>query len=96
MPNSNRSFVLLQRDEKVRIDNYADLISNAIITVFVIVIVSVLRSYLALIYGFLLQTTLMTIGSHFFYRNVGIRFAYDGEVAVQQFKFAALYFLPVF
>jgi lipopolysaccharide exporter len=82
------SFILLQRDQKARISNYADMISNAIMTVFVIVVASVLRSYLALIYGVLLQTTLITIGSHFFYRNIGIRFAYDREVAAEQFKFA--------
>ena len=82
------SFILLQRDQKARISNYAEMISNAVMTVFVIVIASILRSYLALIYGVLLQTTLMTIGSHFFYRKIGIRFAYDREVAVEQFKFA--------
>ena len=82
------SWVLLMRDQKARIGNYAELISSAIMTVFVIVVASVLRSYLALIYGALLQTTLMTIASHFFCRNIGIRFAYDREVAVEQFKFA--------
>ena len=56
--------------------------------VLVIVVASILRSYLALIYGVLLQQTLMTIASHFFYRNIGIGFAYDREVAVEQFKFA--------
>ena len=82
------SFILAHRDQKARISNYADMISNAVMTVFVIVVASILRSYLALIYGVLLQQTLMTIGSHFFYRNIGIRFAYDREVAAEQFKFA--------
>jgi lipopolysaccharide exporter len=82
------SFILSQRDQKARIGNYADLISSAAMTVFVIVAASILRSYLALIYGVLLQQALLTIGSHFFYRNIGIRFAYDREVAAEQFKFA--------
>ena len=82
------SFVLTQRDQKARISNYADLISNAAMTLFVIGAASVLRSYLALVYGVLLQQTLITIGSHFFYRNIGIRFAYDREAVADQFKFA--------
>jgi lipopolysaccharide exporter len=82
------SFILSQRDQKARIGNYADLISSAAMTVFVIVAASMLRSYLALVYGVLLQQALLTIGSHFFYRNIGIRFAYDREVAAEQFKFA--------
>ncbi len=82
------SFILANRDQKARISNYADMISNAVMTIFVIVVASILRSYLALIYGVLLQQTLMTIGSHFLYRNIGIRFAYDREVAAEQFKFA--------
>jgi len=82
------SFILAQRDQKARISNYADMISNAVMTVFVIVVASILRSYLALIYGVLLQQTLITIGSHFFYRKIGIRFAYDREVAAEQFRFA--------
>jgi O-antigen/teichoic acid export membrane protein len=82
------SFVLAQRDQKARISNYADMISNAAMAVFVIVAAIFLRSYLALVYGVLLQQALITIGSHFFYRNIGIRFTYDREVVAEQFKFA--------
>jgi O-antigen/teichoic acid export membrane protein len=82
------SFILTQRDRKARISNYADMISNAVMTVFVIVIASILKSYLALIYGALLQRALIMIGSHFFYRNVGVGIAFDREAMADQFKFA--------
>jgi lipopolysaccharide exporter len=82
------SFILAQRDQKARISNYADMLSNAAMTVFVIVVASMMHSYLALIYGVLLQQTLMTVASHFLYRDIGIRFAYDRAVAAEQFKFA--------
>ena len=35
------SFILAQRDQKARISNYADMISNAVMTVFVIVVAHV-------------------------------------------------------
>jgi hypothetical protein len=53
------------RDQKVRIINHAELISNAVMAVAVIGLASVLRNHFALIYGVLLQGALMVIGSHF-------------------------------
>ena len=47
-----------------------------------------LKNAYALIYGPLLQRALLTIGSYFFYRNIGVGFAFDREAVVDQFKFA--------
>jgi lipopolysaccharide exporter len=82
------SFVLAQRDRKARISNYADLLSSAVSTVFVIGLASILKNHFALIYGALLQRLLLMIGSHFFYRNVGVGIAFDREALVDQFEFA--------
>jgi lipopolysaccharide exporter len=82
------SFALLQRDQRARISNYAELASNAVMTVFVIGVASVLKNHFALIYGALLQRTLLVIGSYFFYRNVGVGIAFDREALADQFKFA--------
>ena len=82
------SFTLALRHQKARISNYADLASNAVMTVFVIAMATVVKNHFALIYGALLQRALLTIGSHFFYRNVGIGIAFDREALKDQFKFA--------
>ncbi len=82
------SFALAQRHQRARISNYAELASNAVMAVFVIGVASVLRNHFALIYGALLQRGLLMIGSHFFYRKVGVGIAFDREALVDQFKFA--------
>lgn len=82
------AYVLAMRDQKARIINYAELISNAVMAVTVIGLASVLRNHFALIYGVLLQRALMAIGSHFFYRNIGVGIAFDREAIVDQFRFA--------
>ena len=84
------SFALALRDRRARISNYADMITNAVMTIFVIVLASVLKNHFALIYGSLLQRALLTIGSYFFYRNVGVGIAFDREALADQFKFARL------
>jgi O-antigen/teichoic acid export membrane protein len=82
------SFVLAQRDRRARISNYTDMISNAIMTAFVIAVASVLKNHFALIYGALLQRALVTIASYFFYRNIGVGLAFDREAIADQFRFA--------
>jgi len=82
------SFALAQRDQKARIANYAELISNAIMAAFVIGMATVLRNHFALIYGALLQRGLLMIGSYFFYRHIGVGIAFDREVIADQFRFA--------
>jgi len=82
------SFVLAQRDRCARISNYTDMISNAIMTAFVIAVASILKNHFALIYGALLQRALVTIASYFFYRNVGVGLAFDREAIADQFRFA--------
>jgi lipopolysaccharide exporter len=87
------SFAISQRRQKARISNYAELISNAAMTAFVLVAASVLKNHYALIYGSLLQRGLLTIGSYFFFRDIGVGLAFDKEALVDQFRFAR-YVLP--
>ncbi len=82
------SFVLAQRDQRARISNYTDMISNAVMTLFVIALASVIKNHYVLIYGMLLQRALVTIASYFFYRNIGVGIAFDREAVVEQFRFA--------
>jgi lipopolysaccharide exporter len=82
------SFVLAQRHQRARISNYAEMISNAVMTGFVICMAIVLKNHFALIYGALLQRALLMVGSHFFYRKIGVGIAFDREAMVDQFKFA--------
>lgn len=82
------SFAIAQRRQMARISNYAELISNAVMTVFVIVAASILKNHYALIYGSLLQRALLTLGSYFFYREIGVGIAFDREALSDQFKFA--------
>ena len=82
------SFVLAQRNQKARISNYAEMLSGAVSTAFVIGLASVLKNHFALIYGALLQRTLLMIASHFFYRKIGIGITFDREAFVEQFRFA--------
>lgn len=82
------AYILAQRDRKARISNYADMIANAFMTVFVIGIAFVIRNHYALILGALFRRALISGSSHFFYRNVGVRIAFDREAIREQFKFA--------
>jgi lipopolysaccharide exporter len=93
MGAESMSFVLAQRDQRARIANYADMISSATMTFFVIGVASVLKNHFALIYGALLQRALLMIGSYFFYRDVGVGLAFDRQALTEQFKFAR-YVLP--
>lgn len=82
------SFVLAQRYQRAKIANYADMLSNLVMSLFVIGLATIYKSPYVLIYGALLQRTLLTIASHFFYRTIGIGFALDREALRDQFRFA--------
>ncbi len=82
------SFSLAQRERKARISNYAELIAGAIATVFTIVLATIFRSYLALVLGALVNRALLTIGSHCFYRQIGVRITFDRQAIAEQFRFA--------
>jgi len=82
------SFSLAQRDRKARINNYAELIAGSLSTVFTIAMAMIFKNYLALIFGSLMNRALLMIGSFFFYRNVGVRIAFDRQAITEQFKFA--------
>jgi O-antigen/teichoic acid export membrane protein len=82
------AFILAQRDQRARIGNYAELISSIVMTFLVIGFAYVLRNVYALLYGFLVQRAMLTISSHFFYREIGVGFAFDREAAREQFRFA--------
>jgi lipopolysaccharide exporter len=81
------SFSLAQRDRKARIANYAELIAGAVSTAFTIAMATIFRGYLALVLGTLLNRALLTMGSHFFYRNIGVRIVFDRKAIAEQFKF---------
>jgi lipopolysaccharide exporter len=82
------SFILAIRNQKARISNYAEFVSNLVMTVSVIALAYVLRNAYALIIGMLLQRVVLTIGSHFFYREIGVGIAFDREAISEQFAFA--------
>jgi O-antigen/teichoic acid export membrane protein len=83
------AFVIAQRDQRARIANYAEMLTNTVMTAVVIVLAAtVMKSYYALIYGTLIQRVLLTLSSHLFYRDIGIGFAFDREAAIEQFRFA--------
>lgn len=82
------SFLLAQRYQRARIFNYAEMITNAVSTIIVIWLATLLRNHYALIYGSLIQRLLMTLASYFFYRDVGVGIALDREVVREQFQFA--------
>jgi lipopolysaccharide exporter len=81
------AFVLAQRDRLARIGNYVSMFTGFATTVFVIVVAMFTHSYLALLYGVLVQSALTTVVSHFFYRDIGIGLAFDRQVLVEQLKF---------
>jgi lipopolysaccharide exporter len=82
------SFVLAMRDQRAKIGNYADLGTNAVMTVFVIGLAMIVKDHTAFIYGALLQRMLLTITSHFFYRDIGVGFVVEREASKDQFHFA--------
>ena len=82
------SYILAQRDQKARIGNYAEFLTNIAMTVLVIGLAFVLRNVYALLVAFLFQRALLTIVSHFFYREIGIGIAFDREAVREQFRFA--------
>jgi O-antigen/teichoic acid export membrane protein len=84
------SFALAQRDQRARIANYTDMWSSALMTIFVIVMAITLRSYLAFVFGLVLQRALVAVSSYFFYRNIGVGIAFDREAVAAQFGFARL------
>ena len=86
--SESMAYILAQRDQKARINNYADMLANASMTIFVIIAAIMLRNQYALILGVLFRRLLLAATSHFFYRDVGVRIAFDREAAREQFRFA--------
>jgi lipopolysaccharide exporter len=82
------SFSLAQRDRRARITNYAELIAGALATAFTIGMATIFKNYLALVFGSLFNRALLTIGSYFFYRDIGVRIVFDRQAIAEQFKFA--------
>ena len=82
------SFGLAMRHQRARLSNYNELASNVVMTLFVIGMAFLLRNHYALILGALLQRLLLVVASHFYYRDIGVRFAFDREARRDQFQFA--------
>jgi lipopolysaccharide exporter len=82
------AFILAQRNQKARIANYSEFLSNVVMTLAVIALAFILRNVYALLFGVLLQRTILTVVSHFFYRDIGIGIAFDREALREQFRFA--------
>jgi O-antigen/teichoic acid export membrane protein len=82
------SFVIAQRSQQSRLVNYVELITNVVMTLLVIGLAVILRDHYAFIYGILVQRMLMTAASYFYFRDVGVAFAFDREAIAEQFKFA--------
>lgn len=82
------AYILAQRNQKARIGNYAEFCSNVAMTLVVIGLAFALRSVYALLFGFLLQRAILVVTSHFFYREIGVRLAFDREAIREQFRFA--------
>lgn len=82
------SFLLAQRDQRSRIASYLNLVTSIAMTALVIGLALVLRNHYALIYGMLFQRALMVVASHFYYRDIGVGFAFDREAMADQFRFA--------
>jgi lipopolysaccharide exporter len=82
------AYTLTQRDQRARISNYADMSANAASTIFVIVAAFLIRNHYALILSVLFRKTLITVSSHFLYRDVGVGIAFDREAIREQFRFA--------
>ena len=84
------SFGLAIRHQRARLNNYNELASNVIMTLFVIGMASLLRNHYALILGALLQRLLLVVASHFYYRDMGVGIAFDREARREQFQFARI------
>ena len=84
------AYILAQRDQKARISNYADMIVNAAMTIFVVGAGFLIRDHYALILGALFRRVLISVSSHFFYRDVGVAIAFDREAVREQFRFARM------
>jgi O-antigen/teichoic acid export membrane protein len=87
------SFGLAMRHQRARLSNYLELASNAAMTMFVIGMAFFLRNYYALVLGALLQRLILVVASHFFYREIGVRIAFDREAIRHQYRFAR-YVMP--
>ena len=81
-------FILAQRDQRARVRNYADLATNALMTVIVIALATVLRNQFALIYGLLLQRVMIVAWSHLYYRHIGVGIAFDKKALADTFAFS--------
>ena len=81
-------FILAQRNQKARLGNYAEFCSNVVMTAVVIGLAFALRNVYALLFGFLLQRTILVVTSHFLYRDIGVGLAFDREAIREQFRFA--------
>jgi lipopolysaccharide exporter len=82
------AYILAQRNQKARIGNYAEFCSNIVMTFVVIGLAFILRNVYALLFGFLLQRTMLAVASHFLYREIGVGIAFDREAVREQFRFA--------
>lgn len=82
------AYILAQRDQRARISNYADMIANFAMTIFVIGLALVVRNEYALILSAIFRRGLITASSHFYYRDIGIGIAFDREAIREQFRFA--------
>ena len=82
------SFGLAMRHQRARVINYTELVSNVVNTLFVIGMAFLLRNHYALILGALLQRLILVVASHFFYRDIGVGFAFDRAAMREQLKFA--------
>ncbi len=82
------SFIVAQRDQRARIANYADMLTNIAMSIFVVGLAAALRNQYALIYGALFQRALMMIASHCFYREIGVGISFDKEAFLDQYRFA--------
>ena len=87
------SFALSIRHQRARLNNYNELASNLIMTLFVIGMASLLRNHYALILGAILQRLFLAVASHFYYRDIGVGIAFDREARREQFQFAS-YVIP--
>ena len=87
------SFIIAQRHQRSKISNYAELATSFVMTLFIVGMATVVKDYTVFIYGTLLQRFLMMVASHFFFREIGIGFAFDREAARDQFHFGK-YVLP--
>ncbi len=82
------AFLVAQRNQRSKIGNYVDLGTNLAMTVFIVSLAGFLKDYRVFIYGSLFQRFMTMVASHFFYRDIGVGFAFDREAARDQFNFA--------